>query len=101
MIVLSTETQKIFINGKVLEVEEGTGDNILRFLVEGSIPGYQEDSQVWVTVPDSSYYPMGFRGRDSMLLPGDQVQVLINGSMDLSYPMQAESSSVIITTFAN
>lgn len=98
--VLSTKTPKILINGKVLTVEEATGANLLRFLVEGSITGYQENSQVWVTIPDSSYYPMGFRGRDAMLLPGDQVQVLINGSMDLSYPMQAEASSVIITTFA-
>lgn len=100
VIVLSTETSKILIKGKVLEVEEGSGISILRFLVEGSITGYQEDNQVWVTIPDSSYYPMGYRGRDAMLLPGDIVQVLINGSVDLSYPMQAVSSSVIITAFA-
>lgn len=99
--VLSIKTPKILIYGKVLTVEKGTGANLLRFLVEGSITGYQENSQVWVTIPDSTYYPMGFRGRDAMLLPGDQVQVLINGSMDLSYPMQAKSSSVIIITFAN
>lgn len=100
VIILSTETSKILIKGKVLEVEEGSGVNILRFLVEGSITGYQEDSQVWVTIPDSSYYPMGYRGRDAILLPGDIVQVLVRGGMDLSLPMQAESSSVIITTFA-
>lgn len=100
IIVLSTETPKILITGKVMEVKVGTGDNLLRFLVEGSIPGYQEESQVWVTIPESSYYPMGLRGRDAMLLPGDLVQVLVKGGMDLSYPMQAESSSVIITTFA-
>lgn len=100
VIVLSTETQKTLIKGKVLEVEKGTGDNLLRFLVEGSITGYQEDSQVWVTIPDSSYYPMGYRGRDAILLPGDLVQVLIHEAMDLSYPMQAKSSSVIIITLA-
>jgi len=99
--VLSTKTPKILINGKVLQVKEGSGTNIINFLVEGSITGYQEASQVWVSVPDSSYYPMGIRGRDAMLLPGDMVQVLISGDMDLSYPMQAESSSVIITSFAN
>jgi hypothetical protein len=98
--VLSIETPMILINGKVLQVKEGSGTNIINFLVEGSITGYQEDSQVWVSVPDSSYYPMGLRGRDAILLPGDIVQILINGGMDLSYPMQAESSSVIITTFA-
>lgn len=99
--VLSTTTPKILINGKVLQVKEGSGTNIINFLVEGSITGYQEASQVWVSVPDSSYYPMGIRGRDAILLPGDIVQVLISGGMDLSYPMQAESSSVIITSFAN
>lgn len=98
--VLSTTTPKILINGKVLQVKEGSGTNIINFLVEGSITGFQEASQVWVSVPDSSYYPMDFRGRDAML-PGDIVQVLISGGMDLSYPMQAESSSVIITSFAN
>lgn len=99
--ILSSETPKIQINGKVLQVKEGSGTNIIYFLVEGSITGYQEASQVWVSVPDSSYYPMGIRGRDAILLPGDIVQVLISGGMDLSYPMQAESSSVIITSFAN
>jgi len=101
IIILSTETPKILVKGKVLQVREGSGNNILSFLVEGSITGYQEASQVWVTIPDSSYYPMGLRGREEILLPGDIVQVLINGSMDLSYPMQGLSSSVIITTFAN
>jgi len=99
--VLSIETPMILINGKVLQVKEGSGTNIINFLVEGSITGYHEHSQVWVSVPDSSYYPMGLRGSDAILLPGDLVQVLVNGSMDLSYPMQAKSSSVIIRTFAN
>lgn len=98
--VLSVETPKILVKGKVLQVKEGSGTNMINFLVEGSITGYREDSQVWVSVPDSSYYPMGLRGRDALLLPGDIVQVLISGEMDLSYPMQAESSSLIITTFA-
>jgi len=100
VILLSTESPDILINGTVLEVIEGSGDNVLSFLVEGSVTGYPGDSQVWVSVPDSSYYPMGTRDGNVVLIPGDIIQVLIDGAMAESYPMQAKSSSVIITTFA-
>ena len=100
VILLSTESPDILINGTVLEVREASGDNVLSFLVEGSVTGYPGDSQVWVSVPDSSYYPMGTRDGNVVLIPGDIIQVLIDGAMAESYPMQAKSSSVIITTFA-
>jgi len=100
VILLSTESPDILINGTVLEVIEGSGDNVLSFLVEGSVTGYPGDSQVWVSVPDSSYYHMGTRDGNVVLIPGDIIQVLIDGAMAESYPMQAKSSSVIITTFA-
>jgi hypothetical protein len=32
-----------------------------------------------------------------MLIPGDEVFVVVNGAMAESYPMQATSSSVLIT----
>lgn len=100
VILLSTDSPDILINGTVLEVIEGSGDNLLSFLVEGGVTGYPGDSQVWVSVPDSSYYPMGTRDGNVVLIPGDIIQVLIDGAMAESYPMQAKSSSVIITTFA-
>ena len=100
VILLSTDSPDILINGTVLEVIEGSGDNLLSFLVEGGVTGYPGDSQVWVSVPDSSYYPMGTRDGNVVLIPGDTIQVLIDGAMAESYPMQAKSSSVIITTFA-
>lgn len=98
--LLFKESPNVLINGIVLEVREGSGENILSFLVEGSVTGYPGDSQVWVSVPDTSYYPMGIRDGNAILIPGDIVQVLIDGAMAESYPMQAKSSSVIITTFA-
>lgn len=95
--LISEVSTNFLISGTVTEVLPSSGDTVLRFLVKGSVTGYGEDTQVYVSVPKGSYYPFGIHEGSGMLIPGDEVFVVINGAMAESYPMQATSSSVLIT----
>lgn len=95
--LLSEVSRNFLIRGEVMEVIPSSGNIVLQFLVKGSVTGYQEETQVYVSVPKDSYYPFGIHEGSGMLIPGDEVQVLVNGAMAESYPMQAISSSVLIT----
>jgi len=95
--LISESSRNFLISGEVMEVLPSSGDTILRFLVKGSVTGYGEESEVYVSVPKDSYYPFGIHEGSGMLIPGDEVFVVVNGAMAESYPMQATSSSVLIT----
>lgn len=95
--LISESSRNFLISGKVMEVLPSSGSTILRFLVKGSVTGYGEESEVYVSVPKDSYYPFGIHEGSGMLVPGDEVFVVINGAMAESYPMQGTSSSVLIT----
>lgn len=95
--ILSEDSPYFMISGEVLEVKSGSGTTILTFLVRGNVTGYGENTEVYVSIPRDSYYPFGNQERSGMIIPGDEVFVLIRGAMAKSYPMQAISSSVVIT----
>lgn len=95
--LLSEVSPNFLISGEVLDVLPSSGDTVLTFHVKGSVTGYAEESEVVVSVPKNSYYPFGIHEGSGMLIPGDEVFVVINGPMAESYPMQAISSSVLIT----
>ena len=98
--VLSAQSPDFLIQGEVLEVEPGSGTDILTFLVRGNVTGYGDDTEVYVSVPETAYYSFGIHRGSGMLIPGDKILALIDGGMAESYPMQATASSVLITEAA-
>ncbi len=97
LLVLSEQSPDFLISGEVLDVQPGSGKNILTFLVKGNVTGYGEATEVYVSVPETAYYSFGIQRGSGMLIPGDKILALIDGPMAESYPMQATASSVLIT----
>lgn len=98
--VLKDQSPNFMIFGEVLKVQPGSGTTILTFLVKGNVTGYGDDTEVYVSIPETAYYPFGIHRGSGMLIPGDKIFALIDGAMAESYPMQASASSVIITEMA-
>lgn len=82
----------ILIRGEIIEVSFENDPTVISFLVKGEVSGYGNDSEVYVRVPDSAYYP---EGPDTIFIPGTQVFVVMDGALAESYPMQGTASSVV------
>lgn len=90
--LLAEISPEILIRGEIIEMSIGDNPTVISFLVKGEVSGYGNDSEVYVRVPDSAYYP---QGPDSIFVPGTQVFVVIDGALAESYPMQGTASSVV------
>ena len=92
--ILSEISPEILIRGEIIEVPIEDDSNVISFLVKGEVTGYGKDSEVYVRVPESAYFP---QDADATLVPGNQVIVVIDGALAESYPMQGTASSVVLT----
>lgn len=90
--LLSEISPEILIRGEIIEVSNGDDPTVISLLVKGEVSGYGNESEVYVKVPESAYYP---QGPDSIFVAGNQVFVVIDGALAESYPMQGTASSVI------
>lgn len=92
-VTLLTEiSPEILIRGEIMKVTMGDDPHVLSILVKGEVTGYDNESEVYVRVSDSTYYP---QSPDTVFVPGTQVFAVIDGALAESYPMQGTASSVV------
>ncbi len=90
--LLAEISPEILIRGEIMEVLIGDNPDVLSILVKGEVSGYENESEVYVRITDSTYYS---QSPDTIFVPGTQVFAVIDGALAESYPMQGTASSVI------
>ena len=94
--VLDTQNLPLNMEAEVIGVLD-QGQGITRTVhLKGNLPGYGQDTEILVSVPEGSYYPFGLESNTGLLKSGDRVFVVFTGPIRESYPLQGTSSSIIL-----
>ena len=98
VVILENQDSPLYMEAEVVDVLDQGQGIISTVHLKGNLQGYGEDTEIYVSVPEGSYYPFGLESSKDLLESGDRVFVVFTGPIRESYPLQGTSSSIIIVT---
>ena len=98
VVILENQDSPLYMEAEVVDVLDQGQGIISTVHLKGNLQGYGEDTEIYVSVPEGSYYPFGLESSKDLLKSGDRVFVVFTGPIRESYPLQGTSSSIIIVT---
>lgn len=99
--ILENQDSPLYMEAEVVDVLDQEQGIISTLHLKGDLQGYGPDTEIYVAVPEGSYYPFGLESSKHLLKSGDRVFVVFTGPIRESYPLQGTSSSIIIVTPAS
>ena len=94
--ILENQDSPLYMEAEVVDVLDQGQGIISTVHLKGNLPGYGQDTEILVSVPEGSYYLFGLESNTGLLKSGDRVFVVFTGPIRESYPLQGTSSSIIL-----